>query len=283
VDGRTDVNLILYLVALLLPTPMLILGSYMLRYRIRTTQRNAKGSTKSTSTHRSLALMSEAELSIPAVISPKLTPVEKRVSIAPARMTNLLEPKPSVTNFGYNRRHTVHEATDLHDIDQEEAMRRTLARRSGDVWIESGHAVEGGGILSRAAEMIKPTPAMRVLDSHPRPSSLLNRLRGGVVSMLPEGLSYDNFARHHLEDGGDQNSPIQIQIISPSKSENRPSTAISMVSEDTGMDMSANAEIVTAKKGRISASPSFTFGRRDSGASEDRYDVDWLTAGVLPR
>lgn len=285
-NGRSDVDLILYLIALVIPAPALLLATYLLRYHIPTTRSQKKGSTKSTSTHRSLALMSESQLSLPITISPKLTPAEKRVSTLPPQMSRLLEAKPSVSNFGYNRdhrRHTAYETSGLRDLDAEEAMRRMLARRSGDVWIEAGHAVEGGDILSRAAEMMKPTPALCVLDSTPRSDGLLTRLRGGVVSMLPNRLSYPHYTNRDIEEGGHQISPIEISITSPSKSEHRQSHAESMITDEAAIDFSLpRVEIATARLGRMSASPTIYYGRPESAVPE-RYDVDWLTAGVLPQ
>ena len=218
-------------------------------------------------------------------MSPKLTPpVEKRRSKVPhPRFGNLLEPKPSITNFGYDRGgrrpHTVHEAA-VWDAEAEAKLKKTLARRSGDVWLEEGHAIEGGGFLSRAAEMIKPYPALRVLESLPEQPAALKRLRGGVMSMLGP-----------RRRGGDEehamgNFAPAISISSPSKYDRRPISGISTLEAVDGEEIDIDrtmastefsAEIQTALYGRMSQSPTFY-----CGPDQDLYHTDWLTAKVLP-
>ena len=282
VRGMSNLTLALYLVSLLLPAPTLAFASFLLRYRQpQTQQREKKSSVKSTSTHRSLALLSESQLSLPISVSPKLTPpAAKRSSTVPSRMSKLLEPKPSISNFGYDR-DSRHQSG-----NEDEAMRRTLARRSGDVWIESGHAIEGGGLIARAAEMLKPVPAMRVLcEAAPtvRGADVLTRLRGGVVSMLPKRWSgYDEFPMRDVEGG--QTSSITISVTSPSKFERQTSRIPSYVSdgEQLGDMTMPSVEIRTATRARMSSGPTFFYGRAER-APQDDYDVDWLTAGVLPK
>lgn len=214
-------------------------------------------------------------------MSPKLTPpVEKRHSRNP-RYGNLLDPKPSISNFGYDRGgrrpHTVHEAA-MWDAEAETKLKRTLARRSGDVWLEDGHAVQGGGLLSRAAEMIKPYPALRVLESIPDQPAALKRLRGGVMSML--GPRKSNQDEEHAM--GNMAAPA-ISISSPSKYDRRFSGISSLEAVDgeeidrTMASAELSAEIQTALYGRMSKSPTFY-----CGADQDLYHTDWLTANVLP-
>ena len=277
----------MYLLSLLLPAPMLALASFQLRYRVPSTSLSKKGSAQSTSTHRSLALMSESQLSLPISVSPKLTPpVAQRSSTGPAQLSKLLDPKPSISNFGYNRRHTVDAPVSVYEIAAEEAKRRTLARRSGDVWIEAGHAIEGGGLLARATEMLKPVPAMRVLSDASRGPGVFTRLRGGVVSMLPiRSSGYGEHSVHDPEYGGAQDSPIRISITSPSEFERRRSQAASSTSDEPEVDsILPSAEIQTAIQARVSASPTYCYIRPDNGPGPSGgYGVDWLTAGILPK
>lgn len=236
--------------ALLIPSPFLVITSYLMRYRIPKPPKSTDGSTKSGSTYRSLALVSDSQLSLPISLSPKLTPMAERRHTMNDGLSKLLEPKPSVANFGFARPSTALGVS--RDADEEEAMRRTLARRSGDVWLGAGHAIEGGGILSRAAEMIKPVPAMRVLD--PRPREKQKRTSEQDI-LMPE-----------------------ISISSPSKYDRRAS-AISAVTtcenDQTMASAEVSAEIQTAKYGRMSKSPTYFYA--------PGYDVDWMTAGVLPK
>ena len=254
--------------SLILPIPLLYLVSYLLRYRAAKPPKSRDGSTESTPTDRTLALMNESQLSLPVTISPKLTPAEKRVNASQPQVKQSIEPKPSISNFGFakpqyeHRRHTVYGSTEMLNLADEEVMRRTLARRSGDVWIESGHAVEGGGLLSRATEMLKPIPAMRVLEANRNQDDILTRLRGGVVSMLLKRISYDNF-RYPRTDEGVSKSPIRINITTPSKAERRSSQALSIGSEEQSPEPPL-AEISIARMGRMSASPSFFYAESHS-------------------
>ncbi|ORX36148.1 hypothetical protein BD324DRAFT_527089 [Kockovaella imperatae] len=288
---------------------MLLLASYMLRYRPLPTyrERRKKESTRSESTHKSLALMSDSKLSLPLSISPKLTPQKgDRSTAATARWSHFLETKPSISNFGYNRPrpHTVlggatHIQLDATDIaEQDRLTKRAMARRSTDVWLESGHAIQGGSRLSRVGEMLKPVPAMRILDvpvERPQQKKII-QLRGGIVSMLSNRLSdhapatsesvehWANFGHGRVPD-----SPVTIQITSPDKRDVRRAsraTVQSMGSEDLehsgemeGCSL-PSAEIHHATRGRMSAGPTVVLGKQDQGES---YEMDWLTAGVLPK
>jgi hypothetical protein len=283
---------------------LVALVSYLLRYRPPPTTRAKNQSIISVSTHRSLALQTPSELSLPISISPKLTPpAPKRASTAAfalgERVSKLVEPKPSISNFGYTytntrqRPHTIYGlCPTIRDLDAEEAMRRTLARRSGDVWIESGHAVESGGLWSRATEMLKPVPALRVLGDLPRGEGMLTRLRGGVVSMLPKrrtgvdeefgmGQFDDPPRRIQEEEVHADPSPIRINIESPSKYDRRFS-ATSVFEDAVGegdgegdVEVEVEAEVQYATKGRMSASPTFYY-------APGHGQLDWFTRGVLP-
>ncbi|WVF70442.1 hypothetical protein IAT40_005232 [Kwoniella sp. CBS 6097] len=314
----------MYLISLLLPAPILVLTSYLLRYRpvlTTTSGRSKKGSTKSvlTTAHRSLALRSESQLSLPLSISPKLTPpAPKRAStlnFSSPTLGKMIEPKPSLTTFlgstrGHERRHTVYGGLSLMDLEAEEAMRKTLARRSGDVWISSGHAIEGGGFISRATEMLKPVPAMRVLDDQPRmrEHGTMRALRGGIVSMLVKRTSrlfdsdtqgiqeqYDMGQFEDAEAGvaSPAKSGIAISIIGPSPDKRASRARSQSISSmgDGNVEGEASwqneaAHITVAKRGRMSNGPTFIFGK---GGQEDGqrgeaegYELDWMTAGVLP-
>ncbi|OCF34032.1 hypothetical protein I316_04378 [Kwoniella heveanensis BCC8398] len=310
----TSMGATLYLISLLLPSPILALTSYLLRYRpVLTTSfgRSKKGST----THRSLALRSESQLSLPLSISPKLTPpAPKRAStlnFSSPTLTKMIEPKPSLTTFlgstkSPERRHTVYGGLTIKDMEAEEAMRKTLARRSGDVWISSGHAIEGGGLLSRATEMLKPVPAMRVLDNQPRvrETGALRALRGGIVSMLANRTSrlfeseirgvQEQYDMGQFEDAeavtaSPARSGIAISIIAPSPDKRvsrARSQSISSIGDGEVSWQTESAHITVAKRGRMSNGPTFIFGKggHDDGQIHgvEGYDLDWMTAGVLP-
>ncbi|WVR04351.1 hypothetical protein IAU60_001352 [Kwoniella sp. DSM 27419] len=328
VRDRTGTATTLYLVSLLLPSPTLALISVLLRHRpipvSNYTRQN--GSTKSLATnatgHRSLALLSDSQLSLPITVSPKLTPPAPNrasaIDIASPTIAKKLEPKPSLTTFvaatrSPVRRHTIYGGLSLKDLEAEEAMRKTLARRSGDVWIESGHAIEGGNRLSRAAEMLKPVPAMRVLDSQPKVKdpATLRSLRGGVVSMLVKRASrlfesdYNGMALAEAgeadHDQGVTASParsgIAISIIAPSP-ERRRSRLTSQSGSSIGDEVEgesepswqSQAQIGMAQRGRMSSGPKYIFanGEADQWSStshrahDEGYELDWMTAGVLP-
>jgi hypothetical protein len=174
--GLTSTPQILYLISLLLPSTLLVISTYLLRSRPlptlthpRNLKKSSKASKNSASTHQSLALRSESQLSLPCTISPKLTPPARSGPNVPLgeKWSSLLEHKPSISNFGYqapltkekgHRRHTVYGGLSAQDVAAEESMRKTLARRSVDIWLEAGHAKPPGNILERAAEMIRPHP-----------------------------------------------------------------------------------------------------------------------------
>ncbi|WWD21923.1 hypothetical protein CI109_106411 [Kwoniella shandongensis] len=350
-EGPTDTATILYLISLLIPSPMLVLVSYLLRYRLPrstgSTIRTKKGST--TTTHRSLALRSESQLSLPISISPKLTPpAPKRASTmnlasSTTQLSKLIEPKPSLTTFqgtfavrSPERRHTVYGGgLDFKDLEAEERMRRIVARRSGDVWIEAGHAIEGGGMLSRVGEMIKPVPAMRVLDA-PLPGAgeaevgsrelgIMRKLRGGVVSMLPKRASrlfesdiqpasqpqappqahtqgQDALEMGQFDDArtdaestmrsaawSPARSTIAISVIGPSPEKRRTSRFSTITDGGGEADNSLpTAKIYEAKRGRMSSGPMLIFKNPSAGDRKEKekegggYELDWLTAGVLP-
>lgn len=169
-----------------------------------------------------------------------------------------------------------------------------MNRRSGDVWIEMGHAVESGNRLSRTAEMLKRLPALQVMERPPPSGGALKRLRGGVVSMLhprlggmPENRQLDMIRSEQNDRIPD--SSIAISITSPSKFDRRRASGVSEVTHEgeteEGMTTLPSAEIQVATKGRMSSSPIFFCGRPGSAAvvrGDDGYELDWLTAGVLP-
>ena len=166
------------------------------------------------------------------------------------------------------------------NAEAEAKSKKILARRSGDVWLEEGHAIEGGGLLSRAAEMMKPYPALRVLESLPEQPAALKRLRGGVMSMLAPRRSCRD------EEHAMSSVAPAISISSPSKYDRRPISGISTLEAVDGEELDVDrtmartelsAEIQTAVYGRMSQSPTFY-----CGPDQDMYHTDWLTAKVLP-
>ncbi|WVN88872.1 uncharacterized protein L203_104087 [Cryptococcus depauperatus CBS 7841] len=83
-----------------------------------------------------------------------------------------------------------HEDFYMRDLEAEKDMRQTLVRNSGDVWLENGHAFEGGSFITRTAEMFKPVPALRVLDNCPKSERpTLGKRQSGVVSTLAKKAS----------------------------------------------------------------------------------------------
>lgn len=280
--GVSDITLSLYLISILISTPTLALTSHLLRYR--PAKRMNKGSTRSVSTHQSLALLSESQLSLPITVSPKLTPpAEKRSTMMNDTLARLLGPKPSISDFGYDRRqrpHTVY-GNAQRDPQAEQKLHQVMARRSTDLWLERGHAIEGGGIISRVTEMLKPYPAMRVLDSIPERPDTLTRLRGGVMSMIAKRKSnYDE--EHSMVNMG---AP-SISITSPSKYDHRRVSGISSAEggdydyDQTMGSAELSAEIQVAQYGRMSRGPTVLCGP-DHGRA-DSYDVDWLGSQILP-
>jgi len=282
--GVSDVTLSLYLISFLLSTPILALTSHLLRYR-PAKRLDKGGSTRSVSTHQSLALLSESQLSLPITVSPKLTPpAEKRTTMMNDTLARLLGPKPSVSDFGYDRRprpHTVY-GDAQRDAQAEEKLKYVMARRSTDLWLEQGHAIEGGGIISRVTEMLKPYPAMRVLDSQiPARPDTLTRLRGGVMSMIAKRKS-NHDEEHSMANMG---AP-SISITSPSKFDRRRVSGISTAEGDYDYDQTMgsaelSAEIQVARYGRMSRGPMVLCG--PGHERKDSYDVDWLGSQILPR
>jgi len=198
-------------------------------------------------------------------------------------LARLLGPKPSVSDFGYDRRprpHTVY-GDAQRDAQVEQKLKHVMARRSTDLWLEQGHAIEGGGIISRVTEMLKPYPAMRVLDSQiPARPDPLTRLRGGVMSMIAKRKShYDE--EHSMANMG---AP-SISITSPSKFDRRRVSGISTAEGDYDYDQTLgsaelSAEIQVAQYGRMSRGPTVLCGPGHEKA--DSYDVDWLGSQILP-
>lgn len=321
--GLSEITQALYLVSLIIPTLVLLMSAHLLRTRelpnlTRPQNTVRKGSKTSTSTHQSLALKSESQLSLPATISPKLTPpVRQPTANVPLgeKWNSLLGHKPSISSFGYraptlstsgHRRHTVYGSGALRasDLAAEDNMRKTLARRSVDIWLEAGHAKPPGNLFERATEMIKPTPALRIMQGPSERNGgqgVLERLRGGVVSMLPKRVSLQGgsdiamtprrSSRYGDADEEAPSSPITIHITSPSKYERRQSGLTREVSadpsfEETGsgdVDGIGEGEIQTATRARMSASPTYFFGRERAVSGVDHVELDWLQSAILPQ
>ncbi|KIR57019.1 hypothetical protein I315_00179 [Cryptococcus gattii Ru294] len=183
----------------------------------------------------------------------------------------------------------------MRDLEAEEVMRKTLSRKSGDIWIQNGHAIEGGGFISRAAEMFKPVPAMRVLVNQPAvvdggKKDTVNTFRGGVVSMIAKRTSgffegrrlglqppaeaaektigqYENACT----DGGassstcsPSNSPRSLSAINSNTERpiSRASGHQSISSTGEGSTSLPAAQIYCATRGRMSNGPTLIFGKR---------------------
>lgn len=132
-------------------------------------------------------------------------------------------------------------------------MKRNMNRRSADLWLEAGHARPASTRFERAREMIKPSPALCMLDAPTASEGMVSRF----MSMLPNRYSATSarvpaLARD-IEMGQfeDAPSPIAIRVTSPSKFE-RPE---SPRSEDAHDDI----EIQVAQRGRMSAGPMYIF------------------------
>lgn len=265
--------------------------------------------------------MSESQLSLPVSISPKLTPPQPKVgSVSEIRssklnVSRLVYRNPSLTTYladdkdgsssclgriifadhSPQRRHTVYGNFTMRDLEVEEVMRKTLSRKSGDIWIQNGHAIEGGGFISRAAEMFKPVPAMRVLVNQPAvvdggKKDTVNTFRGGVVSMIAKRTSgffegrrlglqppaeaaektigqYENACT----DGGassstcsPSNSPRSLSAINSNTKRpiSRASGHQSISSTGEGSTSLPAAQIYCATRGRMSNGPTLIFGKR---------------------
>ena len=128
------------------------------------------------------------------------------------KWNKLLNSKPSISNFGYAatknaaqrkaqdlRRQTIvgaalaAQAAKEDDENAEEAMRRNMARRSTDLWMQAGHARPASTRFERAREMIKPTPALCMMDGQespvPRRQSTMLGEEGGVVKRMSSSMA----------------------------------------------------------------------------------------------
>lgn len=291
VSGLNSITQTLYLISLIFPGIFIALASYLMRYRPTRTirERAKKASLKSQSTRMSLAFAAPSDTSLPLSLAERLNLVTDTREREPnAGLSHLLQPKPSVSDFGYNRRSltsTVYGELSKIDRLAEDKLRKTMSRYSGDVWRDEGHAVETNNRWSRAVEMIKPVPALAVLDTRPPSEGVVKKLRGSVVSMLPKTIGGADTPAPDTT----PSSPV-INITSPSKFDRRRSAISSFTHEGEteeveGMTTMQSAEIQVATKARMSSSPIFFCGRPGSAAvvrGEDGYELDWLTAGVLP-
>lgn len=147
--------------------------------------------------------------------------------------------------------------------------------------MENGHAKNRHSVLGRATEMLKPVPALCILENEPREGGdIITRLREGVVSMLPSRLS-QLVGSQTQTDEWELNSPIKINIESPSKYERRIRQSEVSVS-DAGLEENQEIHIRVAMMARMSGSPSFVYPPRTEVEGEG-YELDWLAAGVLPK
>lgn len=186
------------------------------------------------------------------------------------------------------RRHTVH-------VTAANAVLRDMnSVTTAELWLRSGQAREGGR-FARAAEMLKPVPALCVLGgstaparthkSADRSAGILARLRGGVVSMLPP------------RRGAAPAPPVSVPVLdteipvivttgvspksSPHKSEKSHRRGGSGCTE-------SDAEIHVATHARRSPSPSFIFTNGNGSGSglpdpnaKEQLRLDWISGGML--
>lgn len=104
------------------------------------------------------------------------------------RWGKLLNSKPSISKFGFaNTTNAAKRQTlDLHrqtvlgaamaaqaaldeDAKAEDALKRNMNRRSADLWREAGHARPTSSRFERAREMMKPAPALCMMDENGSP------------------------------------------------------------------------------------------------------------------
>jgi hypothetical protein len=300
-QGDSTTPAILYLLALVLPSPILAALHFLPTTSVALLS-HPSGSTLPSETtlvtHRSLALVNNSQLSLPVTLSPQLTPPEHRKpapsSPANARWSKILAPKPSLTGF-----------------QSEDATNR----RSSDVWLETGHARIDTNRLSRALEMLKAVPALQVLPTEAkRESWVKSRFKNGVESVV--GSYRPELAQ---EESPPRPSNVTIEISSPSKFDRARERAQSAADSEYDATFASvrQAQVQTAMRARMSSSPTFllskskppeppTFkvkerpvNRRESWTIGKRvttpeaksrrrtvdlgnYELDWISAAVLP-
>ncbi|KAL1408478.1 hypothetical protein Q8F55_005290 [Vanrija albida] len=315
VFGPTTAALWSFAVSISLPAPVLCVASYLMRCRGKAqVYRKKKTSTSSADTHVSLALMAEVDLPFPIDLSPKLTPPLKqpfRTDGGEVRTDKILRPKPSLTTFGFIprvpgysppsqlpfagpnqlRRHTMYTGAEIDAVEKaaEKTLKNMHKRRSQEIWSETGQAKEGLGAAGRAMEMLKPVPALCVMEDSRRNSGMLRRLRGGIVSMLAGDVSVIDEERA-IEGTATQATTqatttvtqvtIQAATSATSQTASPPPSHVrhSGISHDVH---DSPAEIRTASVARLSASPSFVLGLE---GQEDKVNthLGWLPAALLP-
>lgn len=280
-------------------------------------------------------------------ISPKLTPPQAKLGSvseihnSKLNVSRLAHRRPSLTTYvtadkdgslshpgritfadrSPKRRHTVYGNFTMRDLEAEEAMRKSLSRKSCDVWIQNGHAIEGGGFMSRAAEMFKPVPAMRVLVNQPldaRKRDTVKNFRGGVVSMIAKRTSgFFEGRRHsiltHAEATGKTRGQYEeASTINGASSPCSPANSFRSLSatnfdterpiSHTSGHQSVNStgegstlpavQIYRATRGRMSNGPTLIFGKRMSNQRLNKaanvgegagLELDRLTDNVTPK
>jgi hypothetical protein len=291
--GPTTVAIWSFAASITLPAPVLCLASYIMRSRGKAQVYRKKASTSSADTHVSLALMAEVDLPFPLDLSPKLTPPLKqpfRTDGGQLRTDKVLRPKPSLTTFGFiprvpgysppsqlpftvakQRRHTMYGGAELELLKAAETTFKNMdKRRSQEVWCATGQAREGLSATGRAVEMLKPAPALCVMEDTRRNSGMLKRLRGGIVSMLAGDISVVDEEKT-IEGIATQ---LPAGVASPPHSTVR----------NSGMSQDAHdhaVEIRTASVARFSASPSFILGLEGQEEKVNSH-LGWLPAALLP-
>lgn len=220
------------------------------------------------------------------------------------------------------RRHTVYGNFTMRDLEAEEVLRKTLSRKSGDIWIQNGHAVEGGGFISRTAEMFKTVPPMRILVNQPAvvggKKDTVNNFRGGVVSMIAKRASgffegrrlsiqppaeaaektIGQYEKACIDGASSTCSPSNFprSLSAINFNTERPishaSGHQSISSTDEDSTTLPAAQIYCATRGRMSNGPTLIFGRRLSNqrlkktasvGEDNGLELDWLNGDVAPK
>lgn len=151
-----------------------------------------------------------------------------------------LDPFSSSLKNASMRRHTVS------DDEFAALMRRTAS----ETWLSTGHARDLGS-FGRMAEMMRPKPALCVLDSK---AGVVSRMRGGVVSMIAprgNGRGGEEQRKREGEEG--------IAIAPPRNSQHSPRDT-QPGRRSTSIEIEASIEIAT--RARRSQSPSFIVTRQ---------------------
>ena len=121
--------------------------------------------------------------------------------------------------------------------------------------------------------MIKPFPAMRVLSGpagRPKELGVMKRLRGGVVSMLPARWSGAYDRDFMLEGGGERPDDRSIMAQGSILAVHNADRTIRSTDLEAAMFQNASQD-------------EEFYSNQHRAIKGNGYDIDWLTAGVLPK